>query len=116
MNVFHYADRSGWNAIRSQMAWQFRASQPSSNQRPNGAYFTTIEPSPQNLRTLCKRLRIPKTKQEFVFWFVGTEELQQLNNGRGRDEWILHSSVDYNVEPDRQQENGETENVKEVFS
>ena len=116
MNVFHFTDKAGWNAIRSQVVWRFLASQPPAKDRPVGAYFTTIEPTPQNLRTLHKRIRVPKAKQEFVFWFVGTAGLQQRNDGRGRDRWILFSPVDYAVEEKRQRKSDATDVVMGGFA
>jgi hypothetical protein len=65
--VFHYTDKDGWNAIRSQRKWSFVAAQPKDEKRPFGAYFTDIAPTNDSLRTLHKRLRVPKVKQEFVF-------------------------------------------------
>jgi hypothetical protein len=55
-------------------------------------------------------------KQEFVFWFVGTDGLTQLNNGRGRDRYIYFSAVDYDVIEDRQSHGDRTELVLEEFS
>ena len=92
-NVFHYTDQEGWNAVRSQKAWRFKATQPKDPSRPFGVYFTDIEPTASNLRTLFKRIRVPKAKQQYVFWFVGTEGLSQLNGGRGRDKRIFFSPI-----------------------
>ncbi|MGO8898849.1 MAG: HYD1 signature containing ADP-ribosyltransferase family protein [Isosphaeraceae bacterium] len=102
MNLFHYTDKDGWNAIRSQQTWCFKASQPVDPNRPAGAYFTDIEPDALNLRTLHKRIRVPKSKQEYVFSFVGNDGLKQLNGGRGRDRRIYFSPVDYDVIEERQ--------------
>ena len=71
--MFHYTDRAGWNAIRAQVDWKFKASSPKDPERPSGAYFTNIEPTEANLRTLYKRIRVPKSKQEYIFWFLGAE-------------------------------------------
>ncbi len=114
-NTFHYTDQDGWNAIRSQKEWSFKASQPKNPDRPPGAYFTDIEPTEQNLRTLHKRIRVPKVKQEFVFWFVGREGLSQLDGGRGRDKWIFFSPVDYHVSEARQRHGNKTEQLRGVF-
>ncbi|NQT37359.1 MAG: hypothetical protein HQ581_07725 [Planctomycetes bacterium] len=116
MNVFHYTNKAGWNAIRSQVAWRFLTLQPPAKERPVGAYFTTIEPTPQNLRTLFKRIRVPKVKQEFVFWFAGTAGLKHLNGGRGRDRRILFSPVDYDVEKERHRRGKATETVMGEFT
>lgn len=102
LSIFHYTDKDAWNSIRSQSTWSFKASQPKDPSRPLGAYFTDIEPSLANLRTLYKRIRVPKAKQEYIFWFIGTGGLRQLNNGLGRDRRIYFSPVDYLVTPDRQ--------------
>jgi hypothetical protein len=115
-HVFHYTDRQGWNAIRSQQIWLFRASQPKDPSRPPGAYFTDIEPTERNLRTLYKRIRVPKAKQEYVFWFVGREGLVQFRGGRGRDKRIFYCPTDYNVPPERQRYEGTTTSVRETFS
>jgi hypothetical protein len=113
--MFHYTDKEGWNAIRSQTTWRFKANQPKDPDRPKGAYFTDIEPSALNLRTLYKRLRIPKAKQESVFWFIGADRLSQLNDGRGRDKRIFFSPVDYEVVEERQRYAGLTEPLAENF-
>jgi hypothetical protein len=55
-----------------------------------------------NLRTLYKRIRVPRVKQDFVFWFLGTDDLTQLNGGRGRDRRIFFSPTDYEVVAARQ--------------
>ncbi|HEX3656020.1 MAG TPA: HYD1 signature containing ADP-ribosyltransferase family protein [Pirellulales bacterium] len=114
--MFHYTDREGWNAIRSQEVWRFKASQPRSSDRPRGAYFTDLEPSEINLRVLCKKLRIPREKQDFVFWFDRDNDLVQLNNGTGRDRRIFFSATDYLVEEPRQRYKGPTVDIVEHFS
>jgi hypothetical protein len=106
--VFHYTDKKGFDVIRSQPRWKFKASQPRSPDRPFGVYFTTLEPTEANLRVLHKKLRVPKTKQEYVFHFIGTAGLGQLNEGRGRDRYILFSPQDYEVDRDRQRFMGPT--------
>lgn len=114
-NVFHYTDVDGYNAIRSQSNWRFKAYQPKDPRRPRGAYFTDIEPTEANLRTLFKRIRVPRAKQEYVFWFVGTERLRRLNDGRGRDRWIYFSPMDYDVSKDRQRRAGATSELRGEF-
>jgi hypothetical protein len=114
-NVFHYTDKDGWNAIRAQSVWRFRANQPKDPDRPYGAYFTDIEPTQANLKTLHKRLRVPKMKQEYVFWFLETVGLVQLNGGRGRDRRIFFSPIDYDVIEERQKYGGAIEGVMESF-
>lgn len=113
--AFHYTDKDGWNAIRAQTAWSFKASQPKDPDRPFGAYFTSLAPTAENLRTLHKRIRIPKIKQGFVFWFSGRTGLQQHRGGRGRDRCIFFSPTDYYVSPDRQKYAGATESIQENF-
>jgi hypothetical protein len=114
-NTFHYTDKDGWNSIRSQPVWRFEASQPKDPNRPVGAYFTDIEPTEENLRTLFKRIRVPKVKQEFVFWFLGREGLTQLFDGRGRDRRIFFSPVDYLVAEDRQRYGDVARDLTETF-
>ncbi len=115
-NVFHYTDKAGWNAIRSQKVWRFESSQPKDPDRPSGAYFTDIEPNEQNLRTLHKRIRVPKVKQQYVFWFLGIDGLTQLNGGRGRDKRIFFSPTDYDVVEERQKYGDVTDGLMEVFA
>jgi hypothetical protein len=115
-NIFHYSDKEGWNAIRSQREWNFKASQPKDPSRPNGAYFTDIEPTASNLRTLHKRIRVPKVKQEYVFWFCGTDGLCQLNDGRGRDRRIFFSPTSYQVASEKQKRDGLSVDLFEEFA
>jgi len=98
--MFHYTDKPGWNAIRSQVIWRFKASQPKAPDRPIGAYFTDIEPTKANLRLLHQKIRIPVEKQEYVFQFEGAEGLIQWNGGTGRDKRIFYSKEDYLVSDD----------------
>ena len=49
---------------------------------------------------------MPKSKQEYVFWFIGTEGLIRLNDGHGRDKHIFYSPNDYDVVEERQQRPG----------
>jgi hypothetical protein len=113
--MFHYTDRAGWKAIRSQVDWEFQVHKPQRSDRPEGAYFTELEPSSSNLRTLWKRLRLPREKQEYVFWFEGTDGLIQLNEGRGRDRYIYFSPVEYIVVKERQRGEGATSEFLERF-
>ena len=99
--MFHYTDKTGWNAIRSQVIWRFRTSQPKDPDRPFGVYFTDIAPTQANLRLLHQKIRVPVEKQEFVFQFNGAEGLIQLNGGTGRDKRIFYSKVDYQVSDDQ---------------
>lgn len=115
LNTFHYTDKQGWNGIRSQSVWLFKAGRPKDPQRPVGAYFTDIEPTEENLRTLYKRIRVPKAKQEYVFWFVGRDDLTQLFGGRGRDRRIFYSPADYLVAEVRQRHGGKPDAIQGDF-
>lgn len=90
--LFHYTDADGYNAIRAQPVWVFKASKPPGD-HPEGAYFTTLPPA---TRKLAQRLRIPASKTEFVFCFEGGDDLVPLEGGRG--EYIVYSESDYRVE------------------
>jgi len=114
--MFHYTDKVGWNAIRSQVTWVFKTSQPKDPDRPKGAYFTDIEPSAVNLRVLYKKIRVPREKQEYVFWFTGADGLTQLNNGTGRDKRIFFSPTDYEVANERQRYGNATQSLSESFT
>jgi len=100
----HFTDLPGWNAIRSQRAWLFKASKPPGD-HPFGAYFTTLESGEPNLAT---KLRIPREKLGYVFSFKEREptDLSPLPGGRGR--FIFFSPKDYEVEEARQLRSGET--------
>ena len=76
-NVFHYTDKSGWNAVRVHRFGDSRRVNRRSV-RPR-CLLHDIEPTQANLRTLHKRLRVPRVKQEYVFWFLKTSTLTQLN-------------------------------------
>jgi len=104
--LFHYTDDSGFKAIGSQLTWLFKASKPPT--RPFGAYFTTLGPG---IDYLAKRLRIPKSKIEFVFCFTDGTDLKPLDGGRGQ--FIFYSSDDYPVEANRQIDSGLTTDVRE---
>jgi len=94
--VYHYTDHSGWNAIRSQMDWTFKASQPPGD-RPYGVYFTTLR---IDAPKFSKKTRIPVAKQEYVFAFVGTDGLGERDDGKRP--YILISPTDYVVIVHRQ--------------
>ena len=103
--VYHYTDQSGWNAIRSQVDWLFKASQPPGD-RPYGVYFTTLRIDAPKFH---KKTRIPVEKQEYVFAFAGNEELEQRDDGKRP--YILVSAQDYLVVKDRQRYNGISETM-----
>ena len=100
--MFHYTDKSGYNAIGLQPTWSFKASQPPGH-HPFGAYFTDLPPETPNL---AKRLRIPRTKVEWYFEFVDIGDLKPLSGGRGV--YIFYSPHDYRVACARQLNHGET--------
>lgn len=94
--MLHYTDKSAYNSISAGTDWLFKASKPPGNHEV-GAYFTTLNPNTPNLAT---RLRIPKSKLEYVFNFSGQQGLQPLDGGRG--DFIFWSRKDYNVIKSRQ--------------
>lgn len=102
MNLFHYTDQDGYNAIRSQVVWRFVATRPP-GQHPVGAYFTTLGRGTKNL---ANRLRIPKEKIAFYFEFLDAGDLLPLPGGRGQ--YVLYSPADYDVEEPRQVGEGAT--------
>lgn len=98
--MYHYTDQAGYNAIRSQVVWRFVASQPPGG-HPFGAYFTTLGRDTPNL---AQRLRIPRSKVEYVFEFVDEGDLTPLPGGRGQ--YIFYSPTDYLVDKPRQRYSG----------
>ena len=107
--MFHDTNQEGFNGIRAQSVWTFRASQPPGG-HPRGADFTTLPPGTRNLN---KRLFIRgcADKTRFVLGFRGGDDLQRLPGGRG--EVIRSSSTDYDVDRSRRQVHGETAQVAE---
>lgn len=103
--MLHYTDKKGYNAIRSQVDWTFKASQPP-GEREFGAYFTTMRIDENRFYA---RTRIPVEKQEFVFAFNGSDGLRPYRGGRGQV--VFLSPVDYVVVKDRQTGCGETPTV-----
>jgi hypothetical protein len=103
--LYHYTDRAGYNSIRAEVDWCFRAYEPPPHDRdhPKGAYFTTLGP---DAKGLARRLRLPTRKLEFVFVFEDVGDLTSLRGDRGR--WIYHSTADYVVIKSRQIDLGET--------
>jgi hypothetical protein len=95
-SMYHYTDEDGYKAIKSQVVWRFVASQPPGN-HPFGAYFTTLG---RNTPNLAQRLRIPRSKVEYVFEFVDVGDLKPLPGGRGQ--YIFYSPTDYLVDQPRQ--------------
>jgi hypothetical protein len=105
--LFHYTDVDGYNAIRSQPVWVFKASQPP-GKRPFGAYFTTLGPG---TTLLARRLGLPKQKIEYVFAFNGSANLISLRGSRGKI--VLYCRENYQVEQDRQVDSGPMTEVAE---
>jgi|SRR5580658_9465364 hypothetical protein len=101
-DVNHFTDLPGYNAIRAQPEWLFRAHDPPAD-HPRGAYFTTLGPETRNLSI---RLRIPKVKLAFVFSFSDAGDLKRIDGDRGT--WVFYSPADYRVVEDRQQTSGAT--------
>jgi hypothetical protein len=106
MSLFHYTDRDGFNGIRSQPTWLFRAERQRSSHLPNGAYFTTLELNEPTAALFFARTRIPRSKRGFVFQFRDAGDMIPLDGDRGR--FVLYSPRDYPVEPGRQEFSGET--------
>ncbi|XXY51965.1 hypothetical protein WME91_12560 [Sorangium sp. So ce269] len=90
----HFTNKEGFDGIRSQPTWLFKAVQPRQSRHPVGAYFTTFGPDEPNL---SKKLFIPKTKREFVFSFVEPIPLKMLEEKRGEVHQIYYSPTDYHV-------------------
>jgi len=101
--VHHFTNRVGFDAIRSQVDWLFRASTPPGS-HPYGAYFTTLRPG---TKKLAKRLGVPRTKIAYYFSFDGGGELLPLPGGRGA--YVFYSPSDYSVPRARQGPHGPTE-------
>ena len=108
--MFHYTNGDGFDAIRSQSIWVFKAAQPPGD-HPRGAYFTTLRPDSVNL---AKRLRVPKVKTEFVYCFSNGSDLKALEGGRGA--FIFYSPDDYLVDKSRQVHHGPSQEVLERLS
>lgn len=98
----HYTNKPGFDAIRSQTTWCFKANKPP-DAKPYGAYFTTLSPETPNL---AKRLRIPRGKLLHQFVFFGAHGLRRLSGDRG--EYVLFAAEDYMVTPVRQEFHGKT--------
>jgi hypothetical protein len=100
----HFTDLPGWNAIRSQSVWLFRAAQPPGG-HPFGAYFTTLDSTDANLAV---KLRIPREKLGYVFGFRDRDPVDLLPLPGGRGRFIFYSSNDYAVDESRQIAHGAT--------
>jgi hypothetical protein len=95
--LFHYTDKSGANAIRSQLVWRFLAQKPPPEDHPVGAYFTDYD---QGTPKLANKLRIPRAKLAWVFAFEDAGDLRPLEGDRGQH--IFYSPADYDVVQERQ--------------
>ena len=100
--MIHYTNSEGHKSIGSQVTWIFRAGQPPAN-HPFGAYFTDLPPDTNNL---AYRLRVPKSKVEFMFQFKDIGDLKPLPGGRGAH--IFYYPGDYAIHEGRQERHGET--------
>jgi hypothetical protein len=98
--LFHYTDTRGFDGIRSARAWRFLVSKPPS-EHPKGAYFTDLD---ESTPFLAMKLRIPRTKIEYVFVFSEDGGLKPLPGGRGQ--YIFYSEMDYVVDEPRQIRHG----------
>lgn len=96
MDLFHYTDKHGFNAIGSQVVWLFRRKQRRPD-IPSGAFFTSLS---RDAPAFSARTRIPKEKQACAFQFRDAGDLKPLDGGRGA--YIFYSREDYAVGPDRQ--------------
>lgn len=101
----HYTDTTGYNAIRSQPDWTFKASQPKAAHNPAGAYFTTYEPDEPNL---SERIFVPRAKLAYIFSFIDVGDLEAIPGGRGRLGRIFYARADYSVPRARQLHHGAT--------
>jgi len=101
--MFHYTKLDGFNGIRSQPEWTFKAAKPPGG-HPIGAYFTPL--SPEHYDELCEKLLIPNEKIEYCFEFTGGTDLKPIRGGRGRH--IIYSEVDYVVIGARQVYHGKS--------
>lgn len=93
----HYTDTDGFNGIKSSPVWRFLAARPPAPQHPPGAYFTTLS---RSTPLLAQRLRIPRSKIEYVFEFDDAGDLEAIDGGRGA--FIFFSRTDYLVLEPRQ--------------
>jgi hypothetical protein len=92
MSLFHYTDRTGFNGIRSQPIWNFKAARQRSSHLPPGAFFTLLKLNKPTAALFFARTRIPRSKRGFVFQFRDAGDLIPLDGDRGR--FVLYSPVD----------------------
>jgi hypothetical protein len=99
----HFTNKEGFDGIRSQPTWSFRASQPRAAHNPVGAYFTDYPPDEHNLAV---KLFLPREKLHYIFAFSDRGNLLPLPGGRGRLKRIFYSPVTYEVDRSRQMFHG----------
>jgi hypothetical protein len=104
----HFTNKEGFDGIRSQPTWVFKARQPRAAHQPVGAYFTDYPPTEPNLAT---KLFVPKEKLAFVFMFQDRKDLLPLPGNRGRLKRIFYSPTDYGVAREQQEYHGPTEGL-----
>jgi hypothetical protein len=104
--MFHYTNKTGFNTIKSQVNWKFKASIPKAPQNPRGVYFTTLKPNAPNFYV---KTRIPKKKQSHIFEFADIGDLQFYPGNRGRLKTVYYSPKDYQVLQARQKFHGKSE-------
>ncbi len=95
----HFTDKDGFDGIRSQVDWTFRAVQPRALHNPRGAYFTTWGPNEPNL---AKKIFVPRAKLAYRFEFTQPSPLKNYPGGRGRLKCVFYSPEDYVVPNDYQ--------------
>ena len=103
--MIHYTDKSGYNMIKSQIIWFFKAAQPRAKHNPVGAYFTKYQPEEPDL---AAKIRVSRDKLKFMFEFKDIGDLISLPGGRGKYDRLFYSRFNYSVEPERQIKSGET--------
>jgi hypothetical protein len=101
----HFTNKEGFDGIRSQPTWVFKARQPRAKHNPVGAYFTDYAPTEPNLAT---KLFVPKEKLAFVFMFQDRNDLLPLPGNRGRLKHVFYSPIDYVVTREGQEYHGPT--------
>lgn len=95
MYLHHFTNRVGYNAIRSQKTWTFKAKGQRADRLPDGTYFTPLW---LNAPAFYPRTRVPNDKRGFHFSFDDVGDLKPFPGDRGQ--FVLYSPVDYPVEPE----------------